>query len=288
MVIAILVAPVVIEHGGCASSNAVDTRSHWVCRSPGNVGIDRLVGGCDSGHLHVSNMPIVSVVSMRPMGAMESNRSVGSVGVTPSGGSRGRRRPAARTPALNEAVAPVRDRRRRRGRRRSGRGRAPLFEAAGEAFFFGPVLLLFLVPALVLVFFPLALVFFLAVPRVLLVSDAATILTILLALLLTGGAGELGTLQHRPRHSVGGAGGEDGSSAAQRIVLVGKIAVLDLEFSIIPCQHAVLIAEPVVFLLDVLVLFLERGNALLESLILGFEVGNGGRCLGELLVGLFQ
>lgn len=83
MIVAILVAPVVIEHGGCASSNAVDTRSHWVGSSPGNVGIGRLVDRCDSRHLRVS---IVSIVSNVPVGSVGH---MGSVGVTPSGRSRG-------------------------------------------------------------------------------------------------------------------------------------------------------------------------------------------------------
>lgn len=80
MIVAILVAPVVIKHGGCASSSAVDTRSHWVGGSPGDVGIGRLVDRCDSRHLRVS---IVSNVSVGSVGHM------GSVGVTPSGRSRG-------------------------------------------------------------------------------------------------------------------------------------------------------------------------------------------------------
>lgn len=85
VVVAILVAPVVIEHGGCASSNAVDTRSHWVGCSPGNVGIGRL-DRCDSRHLRVS---IVSIVSNMPVGSVGYMGYMGSVGVTPSGRSRG-------------------------------------------------------------------------------------------------------------------------------------------------------------------------------------------------------
>jgi hypothetical protein len=86
MIVAILVAPVVIEHSGCASSYAVDTRSHRVGSGPGDVGIGCLVDRCDSRHLRVSIVSIVSIVCNMSAGSVGH---MGSVGVTPSGRSRG-------------------------------------------------------------------------------------------------------------------------------------------------------------------------------------------------------